>query len=323
MNKESKNLYANQSAWRELQEFLPERLRLKNDEDLPLEEFWDWKGNQIHLDRYLNPNAPAKVILHHGVGTNGRQLMLIIGKVLADRGWEVTALDNLGYGMTQVAKGYTPGYDDWVQLATDYVAHEKSRDDRPIVLYGLSAGGMLTYHVASRAPKGSIAGIVGMTFLDQRISEVANTTAHDPLTARFGPKIMGALSKTPLRGFRYPMTLASKMTTLVNNKEAMKVLLRDKTSANNAMWIKFLAEYMTFNPDVEYADFDRCPILLTQPSEDRWTPRRLSVPVLSKITKVSVETVMLENAGHYPLEDPGLLQMKNVIDSFVRKVCGQ
>ncbi|MDQ4503986.1 alpha/beta fold hydrolase [Sinomonas sp. ASV322] len=313
-------LYADQEEWKELQQFLPERLRLTAPAHLPAEEFWDWNCHRIHLDRYLNPDAPAKAILHHGVGTNGRQMTLILGKVLADRGWEVTSLDNLGYGMTQVAQGTTPGYSDWVQMVTDYLAQEKARDDRPIVLYGLSAGGMLTYHVAAHAPKGTLAGIVGMTFLDQRVPKVAHDTAHDPLTAALGPALMGVLSKTPLRSLRYPMTVASKMSALANNDGAMKVFLRDRSSAGNAMWVKFLAEYMSYVPDVEPADFDACPVLLTQPAEDRWSPYELSVPVLSKITKVPVQTVMLDGAGHYPLEEPGLAQMQDAIDAFIREV---
>ncbi|CQA12862.1 Uncharacterised protein [Mycobacteroides abscessus] len=35
---------------------------------------------------------------------------------------------------------------------------------RPIVLYGLSAGGMLAYHVAAKAPRDTVRGIIGMHF---------------------------------------------------------------------------------------------------------------------------------------------------------------
>ncbi|MFC9392042.1 alpha/beta hydrolase [Streptomyces sp. NPDC057027] len=196
------------------------------------------------MDRYPNPAAKAKVVLHHGVGTNGRQMSLILGAPLAKRGFETVALDNLGYGLTQVRPGSTPSYDDWVDLVVDSLAQEQSRDDRPIVLYGLSAGGMLTYHVAAKAPRGTLRGIVGMTFLDS---------------------------------------------------------------------------YATYTPAVEPPAFDACPVLLTQPAEDRWTPHHLSVPVLSRITKVPVETVMLDNAGHYPLEEPGLTQMQDAIADFVTR----
>ncbi|MGW2700481.1 hypothetical protein [Streptomyces sp. NPDC001340] len=45
----------------------------------------------------------------------------------------------------------------------------------------------------------------------------------------------------------------------------------------------------------------------------------MSVPVLSRITKVPVDTVMLDNARHYPLEEPGLGQMQDAIADFVTK----
>ncbi|MEU3423556.1 alpha/beta hydrolase [Streptomyces murinus] len=310
--------YRDQQAWRDLQRFLPERLRL-TDETAPEEEFWGWRGHRVHLDRYPNPGARAKVVLHHGVGTNGRQMSLILGAPLARLGFETVALDNLGYGLTQVRAGTTPSYDDWVDLVVDFLAHERARDDRPIVLYGLSAGGMLTYHVAAKAPRGTLAGIVGMTFLDQRLQQVRDETAHDRIAARLGGPLMGLLARTPAAKLKCPMSLASKMSALANDPGAMKVFLKDRTSAANWVSVRFLDRYMNYAPAVEPEDFDACPVLLTQPAEDRWTPHHLSVPVLSRITKVPVDTVMLDNAGHYPLEEPGLRQMRDAIADFVTK----
>lgn len=311
--------YRDQQAWKDLQMFLPERLRL-TDADAPQEEFWSYHGHEVHLDRYANPDAPAKVILHHGVGTNGRQLSMILGAPLARRGFETVALDNLGYGLTRVAPGANYSYSDWVDLVVDFIAKEQSRDDRPIVLYGLSAGGMLTYHVAAKAPKGTLRGIVGMTFLDQRSQQVRDETAHDLLTSRLGIPMMGLLSRTKAANLKYPMTLASKMSALANNEQAMKILLRDSTSASNWMSLRFLASYGSYAPAIEPEQFDRCPVLLTQPAEDRWTPLHLSEPFLSRISKVKVEKVMLEHAGHYPMEEPGLQQMEDAIAGFVQRV---
>ncbi|NWF26708.1 alpha/beta hydrolase [Streptomyces sp. PKU-EA00015] len=308
--------YRDQQAWRDLQQFLPARLRL-TDDTAPEEEFWDWHGHRVHLDRYPNPTAKAKVVLHHGVGTNGRQMSLILGAPLARRGFETVALDNLGYGLTQVKPSTTPSYDDWVDLVVDFLAHEQSRDDRPIVLYGLSAGGMLAYHVAAKAPRGSLAGIVGMTFLDPRHRQVRDETAHDILTARLGIPLMGLMAKTPAASLKYPMSLAGKMSALANDPAAMKVFLNDRTSSANWVSIRFLDRYARYVPAVEPEDFDACPVLLTQPAEDRWSPHHLSLPVVSRITKVPVDTVMLDNAGHYPLEEPGLQQMQDAIADFV------
>ncbi|MFB7914266.1 hypothetical protein [Streptomyces sp. NPDC056061] len=58
-------------------------------------------------------------------------------------------------------------------------------------------------------------------------------------------------------------------------------------------------------------------MLLAQPARDRWTPLHPSTPFLSRITEVPVDTVMLDNAGHYPLEEPGLQQMQDAVAGFV------
>ena len=60
-------------------------------------------------------------------------------------------------------------------MGNDFVNVELERDSRPVFLYGLSTGGMLTYHVTALNKK--VKGIVGMTFLDQRNQQVADETA--------------------------------------------------------------------------------------------------------------------------------------------------
>ncbi|WP_282507136.1 hypothetical protein [Burkholderia cepacia] len=67
-------------------------------------------------------------------------------------------------------------------------------------------------------------------------------------------------------------------------------------------------------------NFAVCPSLLTQPAADRRTPLHLSEPFLARIRHVPVRIAMLENAGHYPLEQPGLSQMVDTIDGFYREV---
>ena len=76
-------------------------------------------------------------------------------------------------------------------------------------------------------------------------------------------------------------------------------------------------------PVIEPEAFNVCPILLTQPAKDRWTPLHLSELFLRRIRKVPVKTVMLENAGHYPLEQPGLQQMHDAIVAFINTLSSQ
>jgi len=305
--------YAHQPAWRAIQEFLPEAYHLTPATE-PAEEWWLHRGHRIHLDTYRNADAPVKVILFHGVGTNGRQMSTILGRPLAERGFETIAIDMPTYGVTEVADRALVTYDEWVRIGSDLIEVERAKDDRPIVLYGLSAGGMETYHVA--ALNGHVAGIVGMTFLDQRVRQVRVETAFDPLSGFFGAFLMGLLARTPLRRLRLPMRLVSKMRALVNDRAAAKACYADKTSAGNSATVAFLSSYVAYQPAIEPSDFAVRPVLLTQPAADRWTPLHLSTPVISQIHRVPVSTVMLQNAGHYPLEQPGLDQMVTAIAEF-------
>jgi alpha-beta hydrolase superfamily lysophospholipase len=307
--------YRAQKAWREIQSFLPREYRLGVDQE-PKEEWWDWRGHRIHLDRFPNPAAKAKVILFHGVGTNGRQMSTILGAPLFRSGFETVATDMPGYGVTKVAPGTTVAYDDWVQAASDFIEAELMRDRRPIVLYGLSAGGMLTYHAAALNKK--VKGIVGMTFLDLRIRQVADETAHNKLISRVGAPLAHLGIKAGMGSTLIPVRFVSKMRALVNNKAALKAFYKDPTSAGNWVSLTFLSTYSSYSPAMEPEAFDVCPILLTQPAEDRWSPLHLSELFLRRVKKAPVTIVTLKNAGHYPIEQPGLRQMHDAIVDFVK-----
>ncbi|MDR1361321.1 MAG: alpha/beta hydrolase [Rickettsiales bacterium] len=306
--------YSEQSAWKEIQKFLPAKYHFTK-EFSPTEEWWDWNGNKIHLDCFRNPKAKAKVIMLHGVGTNGRQLSMILGGPLAKSGLEVIALDMPTYGLTQVKKGALISYDDWVQCGNDYIEQERARDNRPIFLYGLSAGGMETYHIAAKNKK--VRGIIGMTFLNQADQRVRDATTRNIIMSRVAIPMTKILCKLGLGRMKMKMNFASKMSALCNDEKAMRVFLRDKTSAGNSATMKFLESYCYPPASTRPEDFAVCPILLTQPEKDRWSPLNLSEPFLDRIKKVPVDIVVLMNGGHYPVEEPALTQMHTAIMSFV------
>lgn len=309
--------YSEQKEWKEIQEYLPKKFHFTKDYH-PVEEWWEWKGHKVHLDCFRNPNAKVKVILLHGVGTNGRQMSMILGGPLSKDGFETIAIDMPTYGLTEVKKGTIVTYADWVDLANDYINYELSLDDRPIVLYGLSAGGMETYHVACKNKK--VKGIVGMTFLDQNSMQVRDETTNNLFMSRVAVPMSKVACKIGLNKFKMKMSIASKMSALCNDKKVMEIFLRDKTSAGNKATMKFIESYCYPKTYIKPEDFDVCPILLTQPDKDRWTPLHLSTPFLNRIKKVDVQIVKLENGGHYPIEQPALDQMHDVIVEFINKV---
>lgn len=283
---------------------------------LPQEYFWSWHKYQIHIDHYPRPQAKAKVILLHGVGTNGHQMSLVLGSPLAKLGYETFALDLPGYGLTQYPHKKDIRYQHWVQLVSDFINEQAAQDSRPIFLYGLSAGGMLTLHVTMQDP--NIKGIIGMTFLDQQQLEVKKGTMRfSPPSSVLLPG-MRVASHTPVGNLKLPMSLVSKMSKLTNNPTALEIMLQDKTSAGNSMSIHFLNSYIHYQKPYALNQFRQCPVLLTQPEQDRWTPLALSQPVLKQL-QVEHEVVILPQGGHYPVEQEALDQLLKSSHTFIQQ----
>lgn len=309
--------YSQDDTWKKLQAYLPKKYQMNLAEE-PQESVWQWHEDQIHVERYSNPNASAKVILLHGVGTNSRQLSLIVGRPLSQAGFETIGLDLPPYGLSQHSGKKAILYDDWVNIVIDFIRYEQIKDNRPIFLYGLSAGGMLAYHVAAKYPH--VNGIIGMTFLDQRILKVRDETSRNIFVSRIGSPSALLASKTPLGNIKLPMRWVSKMDTLVNDPEALQLMLKDPRSAGNSATLKFLASYLYYQPEIEPENFTVCPILLTQPDNDRWTPLALSKLTLDKIQHDPVQLVILHGAGHYPIEEKGLDTLNKSIIQFINSI---
>ncbi len=158
-----------------------------------------------------------------------------------------------------------------------------------------------------------------MCFMDMRMPSTARSVVGWKWLGGIGVPMIRTLASI-VGGLKLPMSLASKMSALVNDKEALKTCLADKTSAGNWVSLNFMSSIMSIQPAVELENFDVCPILLTQPEKDTWTPLDVSTPVLDRINQVPTEVVMLDSAGHYPLEQPGLQQMEDAIVKFIENL---
>ncbi|MGH1508504.1 alpha/beta hydrolase [Ralstonia solanacearum] len=72
-------------------------------------------------------------------------------------------------------------------------------------------------------------------------------------------------------------------------------------------------------PDIEPEDFDHCPLLLAHPGDDRWTSFESSRQFFDRI-KGDKELVMLENCGHFPVEEPGITQLERASIRFLGEI---
>jgi len=78
--------YADHQYWKKYLPFLSEEMRFTDDVP-PVEEWWQWRGNDIHVDRLRSPGSKCKFIFLHGGGGNGR-LVGTIGACFYRLGYE-------------------------------------------------------------------------------------------------------------------------------------------------------------------------------------------------------------------------------------------
>ena len=162
-----------------------------------------------------------------------------------------------------------------------------------------------------------------MTFLDQRKAIVRRETANDKVSGTIGKTMVGLQCRLGRKNAKMKMKDASKMTALVNDPKCLDIMMNDVTSAGNSATLAFLYSYMTYQPDMEPEHFDVCPVLLTQPEKDRWTPQFLSDPFLDAIKKVTVKKTILKNGSHYPIEAEALADLHRECLEFINNELGR
>ncbi len=305
--------YAEIDHWRKYQRFLPARIRLSEGRE-PAEEWWSWRGAEIHLDRYTAPAAPLTVVLLHGAGGYGR-LLAPFGLRLQAHGYETVLPDFPGYGLS-LAPPALFDYQRWVDCAADLTAVEAKRTGRPVVLFGMSIGGYLAYLAAAQSRKA--AGVIATTLVDPRLPIVRDQFARYPRLNRIIAPLLTPLSIL-FGGLRLPIKWFSNMKGIANDPELARLLCDDPNGGGNHAPLRFMRSLLRIKPAIEPENFDLCPVLLAQPAADRWTTIEASRPLFDRI-KGHKELVMLENCGHFPVEEPGGSRLEEVIVAFLRKL---
>jgi alpha-beta hydrolase superfamily lysophospholipase len=303
--------YSESKTWTEqFPGLLPPGNRLH--ENQVLEYYWNWNNNKVHVDHYKCEASPVRIVMLHGVGGNGR-LLSFIAAPLHRSNLELIALDLPGYGLTKMNDRIIT-YKHWIEMGRDFLAKEQQNDPRPIILFGLSAGGMLAYQAACLNKK--IKGIIATTLLDQRLLEVRRYSAIYPWMARpMGPILKAASAIMP--GVLIPMKKVANMKAIVNNKELLNLLINDPTSSGTKVSIAFINTLLEAYPEIEPEEFNICPMLLAHPEKDLWTPVEISELFFNRLNKINKQLVILENAGHFPIESPGLQQLEDSILGFI------
>ncbi|AKC20643.1 hypothetical protein IY39_12120 [Flavobacterium psychrophilum] len=302
--------YTQTEYWKKYNDFLPIDLQY-NDAKLPIETYWKWKDYSIHIDKMTADSSPVKVIILHGAGGNGRVIGLF-GNYLNELGYEYLAPDLIGYGLTKNPSNRNIEYSEWVNCISDLVDEEYQKDGKPIVLFGLSVGGMLAYQVACKNSK--VKGIIVTTLADPRQQQVRDDLSRNKFLSRIGLPI-GSFTKPISDHLSLPIKWLCKMDRITNDKDFSKVFSQDKLAGGSKIKLRFLRTYMTYKPVKEPEQFDSCKVLFLQPEKDTWTTLETSKPFFDRI-KSEKKLVILENCGHAPYQENGLTTMKTEIQNF-------
>jgi alpha-beta hydrolase superfamily lysophospholipase len=275
--------------WRSYTPFFPPEMRF--DPDAVTETRFTWRGHSIRMDRLPAHEAPLKVLVLHGIGGYGR-VLLHFGVPLHRAGYEVLAPDLPGYGLTKVDG--RPRFGDWVDLAAEIIERE-SADGRPVVVYGMSMGGVVAYHAACRT---NAAGIVASTLADLRSPRVIATYARFSLLTRYG---LPTLRFFPfLHGLRLPAALLARMGDIANVREMAALCGRDPLGGGASLPLGFFYEVSSQAPALEPEEFRR-PVLIVHPAEDRMTDISCTREFYERLASPK-RFVELPGAGHFPLE---------------------
>ena len=315
--------YATVPQWREYQRFFPPAMRC-TPESMPSESRWHWRGLDIHLDRFEVATAPVKVVVLHGAGANGR--IMAPASVIAQRhGYETVAPDLPGYGLTTVPRGRMT-YQLWIDCVVDLVRAELLRDDRPVVLFGVSLGGILAYQAAATiardypalAPR--LRGLIATTLADPTEPATRRDFARHPLLGIGGLWLLEHLSLIT-DGLPVPMRLVAKMDRISNQPALSALVMRDPRGGGAWVPARFLRTLMTTAPVLAPEQFDVCPVLLAHAGVDRMTNIEISRRFFDRLPGPK-RMVVLDGASHMPTEQPGVQQLEDEVLRHLEAACG-
>jgi len=291
--------------------FLPKKYQENYIE--PEESFWNWETTKVHYDFKYSESNSTNVILLHGAGGNGRILSLL-GNALFENGINYFAPDNLGYGLTQVNKKDFD-YSDWVNLINEFTNYIIKKHKKPVVLFGMSVGGMLAYQVVAKNKK--VSGLIATTLIDPSDQETMIHISKNKLLGKYGLKFIKTFASI-FDSLRLPVKWVCKIELMSINPTFSKIFINDKLSGGTKLSMKFLRTFSDYKPEISFKEFDLCPVLLIHPEKDDWTPFKLSERIFNQL-KGEKGVHLLSECGHAPIEEPGIFEMEKHIVEFINK----
>lgn len=269
-----------------------------------------WRGRRLHVDRVARPDAPAKLIALHGIGSYGRMLAAY-GRLPAFADLEFIAPDLPGFGLSARSLRSSV-YRDWVECATELVAAERQRDERPVVLFGVSTGGQLAYEVAARSG-GGVSAVIATCLFDVRQRVVRRCLVTRPAVASSSGALR--LVPWPLSALRLPVNRLTNVAAIANHTQFANLVWADPLAGSRGLSLAFVRSWLAGRPGTAPESYSGPPLLLACPEEDGWVPPLFSQRFCARLP-AETRSVRLRGTGHLPLEESGLADLDRAVFDF-------
>lgn len=206
-------------------------------------------------------------------------------------------------------------YAAWKRTLLALIEAEHARRPRPIVLLGASIGGYLAYLVAAESPW--VRGLAVTTLADPRDPHVQAALVRRPWMRALLPALRPLSRLT--RGLRLPVRWFTHMDRMSRDPALTALVCRDPLGGSNRVPSGLLASLFGTAPAVEPEQFDRCPVLMVHPASDAWTPVAISDRFFNRLATPR-ERVLLDRCGHFPIEQPGVDQLRHALLAFLERI---
>lgn len=280
----------------------------------PTSTWWTWRGRRVHIARGGGPDAAARVVVIHGGGGYSGALWPVASAV-AGGDVELLAPDLPLYGHTVEPDPAGVRYPDWIDLVSDLVVAERADDPRPLILFGASMGGMVAYEVAARTR--GVDAVVATCLLDMADSAARSAACRIAWLGRHAPTLLRLIDPAVGR-IRLPIRWLADMRAMSADPALSALCASDPRGGGARVPLGFLSSWMNF-AHTEPERYSGAPVTLAAPAADTWTPPELSHAFLHRIS-APTDAVLLDNCGHFPIEEPGLTRLREVLGAVVSAV---
>lgn len=299
--------YAGRPSWIAYRDLLAKEFQIEIARE-PVERWQTVHGHTLHVDDW-RPDGAEKgtVILVHGGGGHGR-ILAPLGDAVASMGWRALAPDLPGYGLTKPARGWRWDYADWPRA----IAALADATAGPVVLTGLSVGGMTALYAAQQAR--TVRGVIATTLIDMSDPRIYAGAARWRWLGRVA-RLSGAYMPFIADQIAMPLRLAAPMHAMTSKPRMRRYFETDPLLGGKWVPARFWRTLHEYKPPSGHLDLP-CPFLLAHPGADAWTPVALSMPAFDRIG-TQKRLRVLTNGSHLPAERPAYDELRAEIAGFL------